>query len=377
MNQGLYLTLRFGSVTHTPAPAAVMEALSDVEVSSSASGQSGFKLNFRLGKDSELQRELLPSGFFAPKRRVIIVATVRGTPHVLMDGVITRQDVAPSERAGESTLAVTGLDLTALMDVLDFSGIPYPAMPASARIAIILAKYAPFGVVPLVAPSVVQAVEIVQNPARMIATHQGTDLAYITQLATQYGHVFYLSPGPKPGMSVAYWGPEARFGLPQPALTVNSGAASNVESLSFAYDGLARTQYLATVLEKRSRIPIPIPVPDITPLKPPLALERAALGKTESLGCVGHLEPAEAVRVMFASNAAGDDAVTATGELDPLRYGGVLQPRGIVPVRGGGVDYDGLYFVKNVTHRLKPGEYRQGFSLARGGLKPTFQRVSA
>ena len=40
------------------------------------------------------------------------------------------------------------------MDLIDFSGIPYPAMPRLARVALILAKYAVLGMVPLVIPSV-------------------------------------------------------------------------------------------------------------------------------------------------------------------------------------------------------------------------------
>ena len=35
---------------------------------------------------------------------------------------------------------------------MDFSGIPYPAMPPEARVALIIAKYAMFGMIPLVIP---------------------------------------------------------------------------------------------------------------------------------------------------------------------------------------------------------------------------------
>jgi hypothetical protein len=41
--------------------------------------------------------------------------------------------------------------------------------------------------------------------------------------------VFYLEPGPTPGLSRAYWGPEIRVGLPQSALTTGMNALSNVE----------------------------------------------------------------------------------------------------------------------------------------------------
>ena len=40
----------------------------------------------------------------------------------------------------------------------------------------------------------------------------------------------------------------------------------------------------------------------------------------------------------------------------------------LVGVRGVGLAYDGLYYVKSVTHSIKPGEYKQSFTLARNGL---------
>jgi hypothetical protein len=39
-----------------------------------------------------------------------------------------------------------------------------------------------------------------------------------------------------------------------------------------------------------------------------------------------------------------------------------------VGVRGAGLAYDGLYYVKSVTHDLKRGEYKQSFTLTRNAL---------
>ena len=69
-------------------------------------------------KGSPLAQSLLPSGYFDPRRRVIISVTTNGEQTVLMDGVITKQDVTPGAMPGQSTLTVTGLDLTALMDFM-------------------------------------------------------------------------------------------------------------------------------------------------------------------------------------------------------------------------------------------------------------------
>lgn len=356
-----------------PVPRAVIEALTEVQVTASATGQSGFQLKFTLGKQSEFARQLLPSGYFNPQRRVIVVATVKGLPHVLMDGVITKQDVTASNEAGQSALTVTGLDISVHMDFVDLTGVPYPGIPSPARVALILAKYAVFGVIPTVVPT---PLAIFENPLEKIPVQQGTDLAYVRSLATQTGFVFYIDPGPAPGISTAYWGPEIRRGSPQPALTVNMDAATNIDSLNFSYDGLARQKFLATIMIPTDpKIPIPIPVPDVTILKPTLAREDAVVMKTRSIK-VAHLNAAEAAQVALAAMSGSSDAVTASGQLDVLRYGHVLQPRQLVAVRGGSDQFNGRYFVKSVTHTIARGSYKQSFNLVRGGIKSDVASVT-
>jgi len=57
------------------------------------------------------------------------------------------------------------------------------------------------------------------------------------------GYVFYVKPGPNLGQNQVYWGPEIRWGEIQPALSINSDAVTNVESLSFSYDGISATLF--------------------------------------------------------------------------------------------------------------------------------------
>ena len=71
------------------------------------------------------------------------------------------------------------------------------------------------------------------------------------------------------------------------------------------------------------------------------------------------------------------EAVTGTGSLNVLRYGRVLKARQLVGVRGAGMAFDGLYYVKSVTHNIKRGEYKQSFTLTRNGLISTVPRVPA
>src|SRR5262245_1597598 len=117
-NTGVQLTILIGPLmVPLPAPLPVTEALQSVEVNSSKE-RSGFQMTFSMGKTSPLQLALLPAGYFDPMiTRVVLVATVRGLPTVIMDGVITRQDMQPGNQPGQSTLTITGEDLSILMDV--------------------------------------------------------------------------------------------------------------------------------------------------------------------------------------------------------------------------------------------------------------------
>lgn len=341
-------------------------------MTSSVGSQSGFQMKFTLGKQSPVNN-LLQSGYFDPRTRVIIIATVHGTPQVLMDGIITKQDVTPNNQPGQSTLTITGLDLSAIMDFIELTGIPYPAMPTFAIVNLILVKYAVFGVTPAVVPNVIN---LVQNPIERFRQQQGTDLNYINALARANGHVFFLEPTSQPGTSIAYWGPEfSQLTSPQPALSINMDATSNVESLSFAYDGLAAKQYIATIIEPNSHFPIPVPIPNITLLKSPLAQQTPPNLKSERLGEIAKNNLGEAALRILGALMATPDAISGSGQLDVLRYGHILKARQLVSVRGASNYYNGFYQVKSVTHNMKRGEYKQSFSLVRGGVKSSIERV--
>jgi hypothetical protein len=374
MTRPYTLSLRMGSFQADLVPQAVIDALTELQVTTTVGAQSGFQMKFTLGKNSFVAQSLLRTGYFDPRRRVIIAVTASGSQTVLMDGVITKQDVTPGTMPGQSTLTVTGLDLTALMDFIDLTGIPYPAMPLFAIINLILVKYVPFGVVPLVIPNIIG---LISNPLERFKKQQGTDYAYVSKLARENGHVFYLDPGPAPGQSIAYWGPELGSFFPtQPALSVDLDAATNVSGMNFSFDGLAARQYIVTILEKNSKIPIPIPIPNLDILKATLSRKAPAPLKSEVLGEMSGKEPMEAISLVLGALVKSADAISVSGQLDVVRYGRVLKARQKVAVRGAGDYYDGLYNVKSVTHSIKRGEYKQSFTLKRGGVGSSVNTVS-
>ena len=366
MLDGVHLTLLIGPLAvPIPAPLPLVEALQSVQVNSGRNG-TGFQLKFGLSKTSMIQTILLPTGAFDPMTtRIVIIVTLLGIPQVIMDGVVTQHQLSPSNEPGQSTLTLTGEDLSVLMDVMEIK-LAYPAMPDAARVALILSKYAAFGIVPIIIPPLV---DTVKSPTTGYDVQTGTDRTYIRGLAGQSGYTFYVEPGPLPLQSIAYFGPDVRLPVPQPALSINSDWATNVESLSFTLDGLSKKVTVITILDPiTGKIAVPIPLPNIDIFKPPLGLRLTPPAKIVFSEDTANLAPDEAAKVAFGLLREGADAISGSGSLSVSRYGSVLRSRMLVGVRGSGVAYDGMYYVESVTHNIKRGEYKQNFTLSRDGL---------
>ncbi len=374
------LTLMMGPIIPTTVPREVLDSLASVEVKIDDVGPSGFQLVFSIDKQSPLQiLFLLTGGMPLLFMRCILIITVNGVANVLIDGVITNNQLSPGDKGSNSTLTITGRDLTALMDQSNWSGFPFPACPREARVALLLAKYAFYGVLPLIIPSVLIDISL---PIDQIPGQQGTDLQYIRSMADEVGYVFYVQPGPAVGTTTAYWGPQVKVGPVQSALNVDMDAYTNVESMHFTFDQEQNKIPLVFIYNQETGVSIPIPIPPITPLNPPLG----AIPPLPTNLLPPDLKPfrddaaklpiPQAIMLGLAAAAKNAEAVTCEGSLDVTRYGGVLSARKLVGVRGAGPAFDGLYYVKSVTHKIKRGEYKQSFTLTRNGLVSTVSSVN-
>jgi hypothetical protein len=374
MPNDITLSLMIGPAVPIPVSREVLGALTNVQVTTTEQ-LSVFQLTFTLSTKSTLHTLFLfASGASIPLVRVVLAVTLKGSTEVLIDGVMTNHQIQPGQDAGHSTLVVTGEDLSKVMDYIDFSGIPYPAMPREARVALVVAKYAMFGIIPLVIPSIMIDVPL---PTERIFRHKGKDLSYVKKLADEVGYVFYMEPGPTPGTSFAYWGPQIKVGVPQPALNTNMDAHTNVESVQFTFEPSKKKLPLVMIQLESTKTPLAIPVPDITPLNPPLGLIPPLLMETKRIIETAKLTPLRGAMIGLAKGAKWSDSVFGSGTLDVLRYGRVLKARRLVGVRGVGTAFDGLYYVSSVTHKIKRGEYKQDFKLSRNGLVSTLSRVPA
>jgi hypothetical protein len=356
---GIRLVLLLGPTLPLPASGDLMNALSHVEVTNDASTGDGFQLTFTCGRSGPGDYDLIQSNSLAPMTRVIIGVLFGVIPEVLIDGVISHSQFNPGTTPGEATLTITGKDLTAAMDLEDKNE-SYENQSDFIIVSSVVARYAQYGLTPL--PTLTSDVPILTE---RIPRQQETDLKFIQRLASRNGFVFYLEPVTF-GVSTAYWGPENRLGLPQPALSVDQGSSTNVKSLTFAHDALAVTGTRGVIVEPFTKMSIPIP--SLPSLKiPPLVSSPATAYRTALQRDTANQNPATAATRMLAAATNTPDAATADGEVDGVRYGNALRARKLVGVRGAGLTHDGFWYVRRVTHSIARGEYSQKFSLSREG----------
>jgi hypothetical protein len=368
---GVRMRLLFGEDLR-PATERVMEALRSAGVNLTDQGPIGFQMTFDVGRSGRadlLDYKLLEATELRPFNRVVLTVSFALREEVLVDGYITDQQLNPGNEPGTSTLTLTGEDVSVMMD-LEEKAYSYPNLSYKKIVGKVVDRYKQFFPTSLL--KVEEAQETLPNQDRG-TEHQPanyTDREYVQELARRNGYVFYVTPGPEAGSNGVYWGPPRRE-KPQKALSANMGPNTNVESIDFRFNALAPNKVASKNEEGEDKT-----LDKPSDVRAPLAKNPAATQRTVFFSETGNLdrEPVSA-RVQAMVDRSLDEVVTATGELDAVRYGGLLRPRGIVELRGLGHTYSGAYYVKSVRHSIQKGEYKQRFTLTREGTGALSQQV--
>ncbi len=372
---GLYI----GKSTLQQAPRGLLEMLQRVEVNQSDDGgQQGFQITFSLQRPlgQSTDYPLLKDPLLTPGNRVVITITLAARPRVLMDGIITHQQLPSGNGDSDMSLVVTGKDISVLMD-LEEKNKSYKDMKHKEVVEQILTGYAKFGITTKVETP---KSKWPLTPAKQMPAQMGvSDRAYLGALASANGFRFYTLPGSTPGKSVAYWGPPIRQGNGQRALTYNMGTRTNVDKIDFSFDAQSAVQVHGAVADPDGDKAQKADVTTST-RKPALAKQDPFGGNRPLLrkiwlGYAGPDANEAKARAQALTDQSIDQAASATGTLDTLRYGDLLLVPGLVAVRGAGGTYDGDYAIKSVKHRISVAEYKQDFTLRREGLGSTIQTI--
>jgi hypothetical protein len=362
---GVRLVLWMGKTIPLPAPTEVLDSLLKVEVTNDDENGDGFQITFSLGKDKTMDYGLVQSGVVEPFTRVMIGVILGATPEVLIDGIVAHHQILPGNEPGTSTLIITGKDVSQMLD-LEQKNEKYENQPDFLIVTRLIGSYAQYGLVPAVTPTTDVPIIIERIPRQ----HE-TDLKFIKRLAKRNGFIFYIEPITF-GVNKAYWGPDNRLGIPQPALTMNMGSWTNVNSLRLSQDALSPVGTKGTFVEPITKISIPIP--SLPSLRiPPLSASAVEAKRTVILRNTANQNPGQAAISAVATVTGAPEAVTGDGELDTIRYGYVLRARKLVGVRGVGFSYNGNYYVRSVKHIIEIGSpqksatYNQKFKISKEG----------
>ncbi len=367
MNQrGIRLELLAGPNVPVPLPLTLTEALQRAQVKF-GEDNSGFELTFKIGKTysgmPDFQQINNPQ--LKPFSRVIIIVRFNAIPYVLMDGIIMNQQLS-HEGDGSEILTVIGEDVSIMMD-LEEKSTEHPGQPDNVIATRIIASYFKYGLVPTVIPP--SSIDT-PSPLDRVPSQQCTDLEYLVQMAKKYGYVFFIIPGPVPMSNIAYWGPPRLLEIPQRALSVNLGPETNVKSINFRNDSLVPVDISGSIQDSSTNNVIPVMAGVST--RRQLSLYPAdtnnSFKRKKRFRALSGMNVTQANALAQGMKDAAGDVIIAEGEIDALKYNGLLMARGIVGVRGAGFMNDGLYYVKRVTHNISLGEYTQSFTLSREGV---------
>lgn len=367
---GVNLTILAGKIIPIPISAKLVQSIQTVEVENNDQGFDGFEIVFSAAKadlGGIFDFDLLSNLYLLKNNRIIIMVTINGRPNVLMDGIILEHNLSPSPDSGASTFTIKGTDISRKLDEKEVDA-THNSQPDNIIVTKIIASYAQYGLIPLVIPPKFLSVP---TPLTDIPSQENTDLKYIQELGQKHDYIFAIETTDIPGVNTAYWGPQIRVGMPQKALTYDMGFASNITNVNITDDSSDTTFVSGLIQDSTTNVEIPIQT--FAPLRIPLSLYPSWISnflntKTKVLRDTGGLSAVQAFAKAQSDTDETIDNVTITGELNSLKYGDTLKARKLVGLRGVGFSYDGLFYVKSVTHKISKGSYTQNFTLSRDGI---------
>jgi phage protein D len=358
------------AINGVAASAAVLNAVKRIEVEDHAEMAGMLRLRIAVAvREDGSGWTMLDDDLFTRLASLKLSVTVGSTAAIpLIDAYVIEVDTNFSGEPGGSELAVTAMDPTVLMH-LDEKVKPWPNMMDSDVASAIFsdAKYR--------FASVVESTRWSRQEDDHTLTQRGTDIQFLHQLARRNGYECFVTTN-SAGEVEGHFHPPQHDGQPQGTLTINMGAATNVNKFHVKFDMLGPTTAKAATLDSDNASTEQGQADEATQSDgmgdaPAVPAERP---RTVLLSQLGMAQAGEVQRFAQSVVDRSSWAITAEGELNTLAYGGVLRAKQPVMVRGSGRMFSGRYYVQRVLHTIGgDGSYTQRFTLRRNALGLTGQ----
>lgn len=357
------------TIDGSPAPAALLNVIQQIEYEDHAVLADMLRLRLATSVKSDGSAwTLLDDATFPRLANLKLSVTIgSGAAIPLISGYVIETDAQFSDAPGYSALEVVAMDPTVLLH-LEEKVKTWPNM-ADSDVASAIFSDAAYGFT-----AIVEATQFVHNDDDHTLTQRGTDMQFLESLARRNGYEVYLDLDAQ-GDVEGHFHPPQRQEQPQGTLSVNMGAATNVNKFRARYDMLGPATAQAGTLSvddgsdqsgsaTESTEDGNGPDSTISSDRP-----RKVLLSGLGMGLTGEIQ-------RYTQGVVDQSAwsIVADGECNTAAYGGVLRAKVPILVRGVGRTFSGRYYVERVLHTISgDGTYTQRFRLRRNALGLTGQ----
>ena len=329
--------------------------LKEIKVDMSRSAATSCTLVFDSIRDESGEWTVQDAGILDPWKTIQVQAVFGDVVEDVMSGYIKEVKVEYPEDMSSASVTVTGQDESLLLDrehvrrTWSTSADPLSDGQIVARIA----------------QATNLSAEAEEGLTNTSLNSDGTYITLLKERAGANGYELYVRNG------TIYFHPIQLEGTPQATIMVYAGPATNCLRFSAQYDGHKpeRVRVIRSVDTGTDN--------DDQSIAPDLALLGTTAANSEASGLppfewvMQQPNGATSAEVQARAQAKANEnawKIKAEGELDGALYGHVLFTHATVEVDGAGLQYGGLYYVDEVSHKFSADGYRQTFKLLRNAL---------
>ena len=298
-------------------------------------------------------------------RLTLTVSVGTGSRQTLLDAYVVETRIELASAPGRSRLEVVALDPTVLMNLEE----KVRAWPDMADSDIASTLFGEYGFQSEVEPTQPSRAEI-----DAATVQRETDIQFLRRLAVRNGYEVYVEIDPASGVVEGHFHPPRTEEAAQGVLSVNLGAATNVDAFRARFDMLRPATVAVAGIEAEGQSDQSAEASGTT--RPELGAVSALPSERQRRVLLSQTGLAQGGELQTLAQAVVDQsawAIVAEGDLNAAAYGGVLRAKRPVMVRGAGRTFSGRYYVERVLHSFDANGYVQRFALRRNALGLTGQ----
>jgi phage protein D len=345
-------------VSDSPAPDIFADLL-EMEVEEDHRMASIFRIRISIHREDQGTWTYLDDERLKLWAKIEVKVAVGDDTTSLIQGYLTQMNVHIDSDENSSYLELKGMDASCLMN-LEEKIKDWPNQSDSDIATQIISNY----------PGLTAQADdtsVIHDDKVSTIIQRDTDMQFLKRLARRNGYECVVR-----GDTVYFQKPPLTA-TPLPVLAAHFGADTNLYSFEARVNAMKPAQVEMHQVDTLAKTTLDA---SATPTQQQLGQNGAASLSppgAQSKLVVRHEISTNAQEMSALCQALYDEAewlVEASGEVDSAIYGSVLQSRNLVPVKGVGELFSGMYYLTNVKHMFNVEHYTQQFKARRNAMAP-------